>query len=323
MSNLCRIAFIGAGDISLIHAEAIQRCPKAQLAGLWSISPELTNEKAQLFGCIIYDSAEAIVSDPEVDAVFVLTNMETHAHYAQLAMNAGKHVLIEKPVAASITELESLAETSRANEVCLMPGHNYIYESGLQRTRGLLETGKLGDLVALYIHYHIHHPEEVAKRYPGVIRHLLTHHSYIMTYLAGAPAAVSAMSAVVHYEEFEEEDLAMVNIRMQSGGLAHFCASFAADDNSADPWTFIVKTIGTEGASRFSYRDWVENKPGPVHSHTYSAYTEGICNEVDFFVNRCLANGEAPLSTIEDAITCQKIIEACETSIDERREVDI
>ena len=321
--STCKIGFLGAGDISLIHAEAIKRCSQAELAGLWSISPELSEEKSQRFGCRIYDSAEALVVDPEIDAVFVLTNMETHAEYATLAMEAGKHVLIEKPVAASVSELESLAETAKAQEVCLMPGHNYIYEPGLQRTQALLKSGKLGDLVAIYIHYHIHHPEEVAKRYPGVIRHLLTHHSYIMTYLAGNPESVSAMSAVVHYEEFQEEDLAMVNLRLKGGGLAHFCASFAADDNSADPWTFVVKTIGTDGATRFSYRDWVENMPGPVHSHTYSAYTEGICNEVDYFVTRCLACGVAPLSDIQDAITCQKIIEACEISIAERREVEI
>lgn len=326
MNSPCKIGFLGAGDISLLHAAAIDHCPGAELAGLWSIDDALNSEKSERFGCRIYESAEALVSDPDVDAVFILTNLETHCEYGQLAMNAGKHVLIEKPVAVSVDELKTLQACAEKNGVVLCPGHNYLHEPGLHRTHELLHDGKFGDLVAIYIHYHIQHPEEVAKRYPGVIRHILTHHSYLLTYLGGkknAPEAVSAMKSVVHYDDYDGEDLAMVNIRLGGGALAHFCADFAADDHSADPWTFLIKVIGTEGASRFSYRDWVENKPGVVHSHTWSAYEYHIREQTRFFVEECLGKGTAPLSTIEDAIVCQKLVEATERSANEGREIPI
>ena len=321
-----RIAFLGAGDISLLHADAIERLPGAELVGLWSIDEDLNREKADRFGCQVYDSAEAVVADPSIDAVFVLTNLETHARFATLAMEAGKAVLVEKPVAASFGELESLKRVAEANGVILFPGHNYLHESSLHRTRALLQEGRLGDLVSLYVHYHIHHPEEVARRYPGVIRHILTHHGYLLAYLGGAkhaPVSVSAMKSVIGYESFDGENLAMVNLRLASGALAHFCADFAADDHSSDPWTFVVKVIGTEGATRFSYRDWVENRPGVVHSHTWSAYGCHIEEEVRYFVEECLGKGQPPLSTIEDAITAQRLIEAAERSIEERREIDL
>ena len=131
------------------------------------------------------------------------------------------------------------------------------------------------------------------------------------------------MKSVVHYDDFEGEDLAMVNLRLEGGALAHFCADFAADDNSSDPWTFVIKVIGTKGATRFSYRDWVENKPGPVHSHTFSAYEDHIRAEVGHFVEACCGDSNAMRSTIDDAIVCQQIIEACEQSIAESREVAI
>ena len=321
-----RIAFIGAGDISLLHGEAIAHCPGAELAGVWSIDPVLTADKALRFRCKSYRSAEEIVADPAIDAVFVLTNLETHTHYATLAMDAGKHVLVEKPVAPSIAELEALKARSAKNGVILCPGHNYIHEPALHRAKELLDDGKLGKLVAIYIHYHIHHPEEVARRYPGVIRHILTHHGYILLYLAGsenAPEAVSAIKSVVHYEKFDGEDLAMVNLRLKSGALAHFCADFAADDHSADPWTFVVKVIGTAGAARFSYRDWVENRPGVVHSHTFSAYAWHIREEIRHFVQECVGKGAAPLSTIDDAIAAQRIVEACEESVATGRTVTL
>lgn len=321
-----RLAFIGAGDISLLHADAVAACPGAELAGLWSIDPKLNAEKAARFGCPVYDSAEALVADPTVDAVFILTNLETHTRFATLAMEAGKSVLIEKPVAPTITELEQLKDCAERHGVILCPGHNYIHEPSLNRAKDLLDTGRLGKLVSIYIHYHIAHPESVARRYPGVIRHILTHHGYILLYLAGsdhAPESVSAMKSVIHYDDFEGEDLALVNLRLKSGALAHFCADFAADDHSADPWTFVVKVIGTAGATRFSYRDWVENQPGVVHSHTFSAYGWHIREEVRHFVQECLGRGAAPLSTIDDAITAQRIIEACEASVAGRREVDL
>ena len=318
-----RIAFLGAGDISLLHAQAIADCPDAELVGLWSIDDELNRDKSQRFDCSIYESAEALVADSGVDAVFILTNPETHVHFATLAMEAGKNVLIEKPVASTIDELRSLKATAEKNAVVLFPGHNYVYEPALQRTRALLDSSRLGKLVAIYVHYHIHHPEEVARRYPGVIRHILTHHGYLLRYLGGNPTAVSAMKSVVHYDDFEGEDLAMVNLRLEGGALAHFCADFAADDNSSDPWTFVIKVIGTEGATRFSYRDWVENKPGPVHSHTFSAYEDHIRAEVQNFIRACQGDCDAMLSTIDDAIVCQQIIEACELSIAESREIAI
>ncbi|MBF0277070.1 MAG: Gfo/Idh/MocA family oxidoreductase [SAR324 cluster bacterium] len=320
---MINVGFIGAGDISYLHGEALQRCANAQLRGLWSVDPGLAKEKCKLFSCQNFNSAEALVNDPQIDVVFILTNMETHHDYAILAMEAGKHVLVEKPIASSCAEIESMKAAAQKQNVIFAPGHNYIHEESLIRTRELIETGKLGDLTAIYIMYHIHHPEEVAMRYPGVIRQILTHHSYILLYLAGVPESLSAMKTVVHYKEFTGEDIAMVNFKMKNGALAHFSANFAADDHSNDPWTFVVKVIGTKGATRFSYRDWVENKPAEVHSQTYSAYPYSVINEDRFFIEECIQKGTPPLSTIDDALICQKIVEASELSAAEGRMVHL
>ena len=77
------------------------------------------------------------------------------------------------------------------------------------------------------------------------------------------------------------------------------------------------KLIGTGGSTRYSYRDHVEIKPGLVHSQTYTAYAGSVMNEVRHFIENCIGRGEQPLSTMADAITAQKMIEACEKSIRE------
>jgi predicted dehydrogenase len=285
---------------------------------LWNRNPDRAAERASQFGCKSYPTPEALIDDPAIDAVFVLTNLETHLEYTALALGAGKHVLVEKPVGVSVAEIERMKALADAKDLVCVPGHNYIYESGMVRTRELVENGDLGKVVSAYVMYNIHHPEEVAKRYPGVVRQILTHHSYILLYLVGKPVELCAMKATLHYKEYQEEDIAMVQMRLANGALAHFCASFAADDHAADPWTVMVKVIGTAGSTRYSYRDHVEIKPGLVHSQTYTAYQGSITNEVRYFLIDCLRMGQKPLSTLEDAITAQKMIEAAEKSIAEK-----
>jgi predicted dehydrogenase len=312
------VGFIGAGDISVLHAAAVKKCPGARLVGLWNRNQERATARANEFGCTNYATPEALVADPNIDAVFVLTNLETHLEYTVQALGMGKHVLVEKPVGVSVAEIERMRVLADAKGLVCLPGHNYVYEQGMTRTRELVENGDLGKIVSAYVMYNIHHPEEVAARYPGVVRQILTHHSYILLYLVGAPVELCAMKATLHYKQYTEEDIAMVQMRLANGALAHFCASFAADDHAADPWTVMVKVIGTAGSTRYSYRDHVEIKPGLVHSQTYTAYQGSITNEVRHFLIDCLRLGQKPLSTLEDAITAQKMIEAAEKSIAEK-----
>lgn len=316
------IAFFGAGDVSDLHAEGVRRCRDAHLVGLWNRSADKGRGKAELFGCRSYDTPEQLLADPAVDAVSVLTNLETHIDFVTMALKAGKQVLVEKPVGVSVAEIEAMRDLAAQQGLVCMPGHNFIYEEGIVRSKELIDGGDLGKMVAIYVMYHIHHPEEVAARYPGVIRQILTHNAYVLLYLGGRPDKVSAMKSRLHYDEIPQEDIATVNLTMQSGALAHLCASFAADDHSADPWTMMVKVIGTAGSARYSYRDWVELKPATVHSQTYTAYRGSIIHEVEHFVQVCRGHAQ-PLSSLEDAMDAQRIIEAAEASIETGRTIDL
>jgi predicted dehydrogenase len=264
-----------------------------------------------------------LLSDPDIDAVFILTNMETHCEYTIKAAQAGKHILVEKPVASSIAELEQMQEAIKQAGVQCMPVHNYIYEDGIKRTQSMIRNGKLGDITQFYMMYNIHHADEIRARYPGVIRQILTHHSYTMLYLAGQPKTVSCLKLTVDDTLAPQENVAMANIQMENGTLSHLCASFANDDHAGDPWTCIIKVIGTKGSTRYSYRDWVINDRNGPHSQTYQCYPESIKNTATHFINNVLRQGEAPLSSLEDAITCQRVIEACEQSAEEGIHVKI
>jgi len=309
-----KIGFIGAGDIADLHAEAIQSLAGAKLVGLWNRTSEKGVLKAKKFGCKTYESVETLLNDSEIDIVFILTNMETHCEYTIMAAEAGKHILVEKPAASTIEELGRMQKAVQDAGVQCMPVHNYIYEDGIRRTKSMITNGKLGTITQFYMMYNIHHSDEIRARYPGVIRQILTHHSYTMLYLAGSPATVSCMKFTVDDTLAPQENVAMATIKMKNGTLSHLCASFANDDHSGDPWTCIIKVIGTKGSTRYSYRDWVINERNGAHSQTYQCYQESIKNTTTHFINNVVRLGEAPLSSLEDSIVCQHIIEACEQS---------
>ncbi len=316
------IAFIGAGNIADLHAEAINGLPHTELVGLWNRTHEKGNAKAAKYGCVCYKSVDDLLNDPKVDAVFVLTNMETHCEYTIRAAEAGKHILVEKPAASNIDELTKMKEAVQRAGVKCMPVHNYIYEPGIERAKSMIQSGKLGDITQFYMMYNIHHADDIRVHYPGVIRQILTHHSYTMLYLSGRPKTISCMTNTVDATIAPQENVAMANIKMQNGTLSHLCASFANDDHAGDPWTCIIKVIGTKGSTRYSYRDFVINDRNGAHSQTYQCYPESIKNTATHFIDRVLRQNEEPLSSLEDAISCQRIIEACEQSVAEGVHVD-
>jgi len=93
----------------------------------------------------------------------------------------------------------------KKNGVKCVPSHNYIYEPPLLRTKHLIETKRLGNLVSLYVLYNIYHPKNIRETLPGVIRQLITHHAYCTLYLVGPPIEITAMSTTIEMNENEKK----------------------------------------------------------------------------------------------------------------------
>ena len=232
--------------------------------------------------------------------------------------------MVEKPTAVTIEEIKDLKSLAEKYSVHVAPVHNYIYEPSVTRAKDLIDSGKIGDLVSLYVLYNIHHPEKVASRYPGVIEPNLNPPCLLHPLFGWQTHdKVSCMKATINDGSVPQENIAMVTMKMKNNALSHLCASFASDSHAGDPWTFMIKVIGTKGATRYSYRDWVENTPAVVHSQTYSAYPYTIRETGKYFLENVIGLGEKPLSSLDDAITCMKMIEACELSVAEDRHIQI
>jgi phthalate 4,5-cis-dihydrodiol dehydrogenase len=99
----------------------------------------------------VYDSAEALVQDPDVEAVWIATPNRFHAPHTVLAANHGKHVVVEKPMATSLQEAEQMVEAAAKNGTKLLAGHTQAYSPPVRAMRRILTSGELGKLRAVNI----------------------------------------------------------------------------------------------------------------------------------------------------------------------------
>jgi predicted dehydrogenase len=93
---------------------------------------------------------DELLADDELDAVVVATPAATHYELAKRALEAGKHVLVEKPPAMSAAEAEDLVATAESADRVLMPGHLLLYHPAVQTVKSLVDAGELGDVLCVY-----------------------------------------------------------------------------------------------------------------------------------------------------------------------------
>ncbi len=304
-----------------MHGRAVAANPNVKLIAVFDPKAARAKALARKYGARVSCNMQEVLDDPRVDAVHVLTPPDHHIKTAVASLKAGKHVLVEKPVAwraNDIKRLQSAAE--KANRVC-MPAHNYIYNPSLQRAKRLISEGKLGRVASLWVLYNIFHPERVAAIYGGVLRAVCVHHAYSLLYLLGRPSRLTATASKVHYRELTCEDQAMIVCQMPNGVIANLWCSFAAKDLTSDPWTVVYKVLGTEGGLSYSWNEaQYEDDRGPGWG--LPCYVESFRNEVDYFINRCVLGGEPPLSTLADALDSLRIIEAAERASSNKAQVE-
>ena len=87
-----------------------------------------------------------VLADPDVEAVVIATPISTHHALAVAALRAGKHVFVEKPIAASVAEAEELVELAEAAGLTLMVGHTFVYSPPVRKVKQIIDSGDLGEI---------------------------------------------------------------------------------------------------------------------------------------------------------------------------------
>ncbi|MDE3058525.1 MAG: Gfo/Idh/MocA family oxidoreductase [Bacteroidota bacterium] len=129
-------------------APAINASENSELVAIQKRSLPAAREKAKEYGIpLAFDSAEQLVAHRGVDAVFIVSANAMHCSETLAAANAGKHVLVEKPMAMNTAEAERMIEACRAANVKLMVGHMLRFSPLVRKMKKIVQSGMLGDII--------------------------------------------------------------------------------------------------------------------------------------------------------------------------------
>jgi predicted dehydrogenase len=159
MTDRIRWGILSTGFIAATFAEDLRRLPDAELAAVGSRSTEAAERFAATHGAArAHGSWQALVEDPEVDAIYVATPHSAHHEAAMLALRAGKATLCEKPLTLSVADAEELAETARAGGVFLMEAMWMRCIPAIRRMIELVRDGAIGDPVSVHCDFGLQGP---------------------------------------------------------------------------------------------------------------------------------------------------------------------
>jgi predicted dehydrogenase len=153
-NRLLRVGVLGCGPIAqAAHFESCTKARNAELYAICDVADDLRDRMAATHApTTSYNDYDKMLADPALEAVIIATSDAFHVPAALRALQAGKHVLCEKPLATSVEEAESLRAAIKASGCVLQVGHMKRYDAGLQAAKAFID-GPMGQLVALKAWY--------------------------------------------------------------------------------------------------------------------------------------------------------------------------
>jgi phthalate 4,5-cis-dihydrodiol dehydrogenase len=139
-----RLGIIGLGRAFTLTRPAFAAAPELALVAAADPRPEARARFSEEFGGDTYASVDELLRDARVEAVYIATPHQFHAAQAIAAAQAGKHVLVEKPMALTLVEAEAMVAAARAAGVVLLVGHSHSFDAPIAAARAIIESGEFG-----------------------------------------------------------------------------------------------------------------------------------------------------------------------------------
>jgi predicted dehydrogenase len=220
-----KIALIGAGFIADYHARGLQKLEGVEIVAVVAKEMEEATEFANRYGIKeTYTDISSVISNPDIDGVIIGTPNIFHAPYAIEALNKGKNVFLEKPMAMNTEEGEKVAEASKANNKIVMVGHMWRFDAEADYLKKVVASGKLGKIVKTK-GYGIHvnwGPEGwfTQKRLSGggALADMGVHAIDTIRYILGDPEPVEVYAKIgTYYGDYDVDDSGIIMITWDNG----------------------------------------------------------------------------------------------------------
>jgi predicted dehydrogenase len=218
------VAVVGYGYWGPNVVRNIIERPELALWGLCELSEDRTAKFCNRYpGIRTCASFDEVLADSDVDAVSIATPPRTHHALVKRALEAGKHVLVEKPLATSTADAEELAELADRNGLVLMPGHTFIYSPAVNKVRELIDSGELGEIyfvTSSRMNLGIYQPD-------GVICDLAPHDLSILLYWLNRPVSLVTASGCTVFQD-DVPETAFLTVWFERGPTASIQISWLA-----------------------------------------------------------------------------------------------
>jgi predicted dehydrogenase len=195
------------------------------------------------------DVAE-VLQNPEIDALIIATPVATHFDLSIRALNSGKHVLVEKPLATSVGEVEQIGKIAKEKDLVAMVGHTFLYNGAVRYIKKIIDSGELGD-----IHYIYSQRLNLGRIRSDVdaLWNFAPHDISIIQYWLGDPTPISIVRRGVDYIQKNIDDVVFLNILYPNNIMANIHVSWL------DPRR--VRSMTIVGSKKMAiYDDTAENK---------------------------------------------------------------
>jgi protoporphyrinogen oxidase/predicted dehydrogenase len=218
VTDRIRIANIGLGYWGPNLVRNLVESPRFELATVCDRRKEALESTLRRYPSVATTTSyDDVLRDGDIDAVAIATPVSTHFDLAMAALEAGKHVFVEKPLAATSDEVARLMRVADDNGLVLMPGHTFLYSPPVVTIKELIDDGVLGDIYFISssrVNLGLHQPDV------SVVWDLGPHDFSILRYWLGElPAHASAMSRSCVLPGVP--DVCFVNLAYASGTIAH------------------------------------------------------------------------------------------------------
>jgi predicted dehydrogenase len=249
-----RWGIIGAGDIARKQtARAIQEAQNGQLAAVMRRSMEGAQAFAQEFGAAkAYDRVETLLADPDIDAVVIATPVYLHAGQTIAAAEAGKHVLVEKPMAMSTAECQAMIDACRQHQVQLAVFYYQRFNARHQKVRQLVQQGAIGQVTMAQARFTSLYPPEPNnwRQDPdlgggGALMDVGVHCIDTLRFILGEVEAVAAFVDTLVYD-YAVDDTATLSLRFRNGVQAVISVAFSVPEVDVETLNYL-EVSGTGG----------------------------------------------------------------------------
>ena len=272
-----------------------------------------------------------LINDAEIDAVVIATPVSSHFDLAIAALKAGKHVLVEKPLAATSDQARQLIDEAAARKLVLLVDHTFVYTDAVRKIRELIASGELGEI---YYYDAVRVNLGLFQHDVNVVWDLAIHDLSIMDFVLPAkPVAISATG--ISHIPGQPENVAYITLFFSGAQIAHVHVNWLTpvkvrhtliggsdkmilydDLDPSEKLKVYDKGINVTPRQEDVYKMLVSYRSGDMWAPRLDN-TEALQTEALHFID-CVENGRAPDTDGLAGLRMVRMIEAAETSLSNR-----